>query len=190
MMYLEEIKRFKQKWRYLCIKLLVQLLENGVPGHPGHLAMLIVVVELRQEEESAIDHSHLMEGTIVKVILMKQQYVICSLVLIIHLQLMEDGAFGHPGLLAMLTAEKGQKQEEEIAINHHHLMEELSVLDFQLKQQDVTCITVQLMEDGVPGAHILNATRFVVEEIRREPDSAITQHLLMEGLCVQENPIK
>ena len=46
------------------------------------------------------------------------------------------------------------------------------------------------MEDGVPGAHILNATRFVVEEIRREPDSAITQHLLMEGLCVQENPIK
>ena len=46
MMYLEEIERFKQKWRYLCIKLLVQLLENGVPGHPGHLAMLIVVEEL------------------------------------------------------------------------------------------------------------------------------------------------
>ena len=46
------------------------------------------------------------------------------------------------------------------------------------------------MEDGVPGAHILNATRFVVEEIRREPDSAITQSLLMAGRSVQALPIR
>ena len=75
MMYLEEIKRFKQKWRYLCIKLPVQLLENGVPGHAGHLAMLIVAEELRKEEESAIDHSNSHSHShlsIVKVILMKQ----------------------------------------------------------------------------------------------------------------------
>ena len=44
-----------------------------------------------------------MEGTIVKVIVMKQQYVTCSLVLLIPLQLMEGGAIGHPGLLAMLN---------------------------------------------------------------------------------------
>ena len=65
--------------------------------------MLIVVEELRQEEESVINHSHLMEGTIVKVIVMKQQYVTCSLVLQTPLLLMEDGAIGHPGLLAMLN---------------------------------------------------------------------------------------
>ena len=46
------------------------------------------------------------------------------------------------------------------------------------------------MEVGVPGVHILNAARLVVVEIRREPDNVITQHLYMEGLCVQENPIK
>ena len=40
-------------------------MENGVPGHPGLLAMLTVEAELKQEEESAIDRSPLMEGTIV-----------------------------------------------------------------------------------------------------------------------------
>ena len=78
-------------------------MENGVPGHPGLLAMLTVEAELKQEEESAIDRSPLMEGTIVTVILMKQQHVTCSLVLQTPLLLMEDGAIGHPGLLAMLN---------------------------------------------------------------------------------------
>ena len=78
-------------------------MENGVLGHPGLLAMLTVEAELKQEEESAIDRFPLMEGTIVTVILMKQQHVTCSLVLLIPLKLMEDGAIGHPGLHAMLT---------------------------------------------------------------------------------------
>ena len=78
-------------------------MENGVPGHPGLLAMLTVEAELKQEEESAIDRFPLMEGIIVTVILMKQKYVTCSLVLQTPLLLMEDGAIGHPGLLAMLN---------------------------------------------------------------------------------------
>ena len=40
------------------------------------------------------------------------------------------------------------------------------------------------MEVGDPGVLILNAARLVVEDIRREPESAITQHLYMEGLSV------
>ena len=80
----------------------LQLMEDGAFGHHGQLAMLIVVEELRQEEESATDHSQQMEGRIVTVILMKQQHVICSHVLQTPLQLMEDGAFGDPGHLAML----------------------------------------------------------------------------------------
>ena len=46
------------------------------------------------------------------------------------------------------------------------------------------------MEVGVPGVHILNAARLVVEEIRREQDNVTTQHLYMEGLSVQENLIR
>ena len=80
----------------------LQLMEDGAFGHHGQLAMLIVVEELRQEEESATDHSQQMEGRIATVILMKQQHVICSHVLQTPLQLMEDGAFGDPGHLAML----------------------------------------------------------------------------------------
>ena len=81
----------------------LKLMEDGAFGHHGHLATLIVVVELRQEEESATDHSQLMEGTVVTVILMKQQHVTCSHVLQTPLQLMEDGASGDPGHLAMLN---------------------------------------------------------------------------------------
>ena len=73
--------------------------------------MLTVVEELRKEEESAIDHSHSHSHShlsIVTVILMKQQHVTCSHVLQTPLQLTEDGAFGHPGLLAMLTVVEEQ----------------------------------------------------------------------------------
>ena len=51
-------------------------------------------------------------------------------------------------------------------------------------------VQVQWLEVGELGALILHAVRRVVEGRRREPDNAITQHLYMEVLCVQENPIK
>ena len=79
-----------------------------------------------------------MEGTIVKVTLRKQQYATCSLVLLIPFQLMEDGAFGDPGLLAVLIVEKELKQEEESATNHPPLMEGHFVEDLLMKKQDVT----------------------------------------------------
>ena len=103
--------------------------------------MLIVAEELRKEEESAIDHSNSHSHShlsIVKVILMKQQHVICSHVLQTHLQLMEDGAFGHPGHLAMLYVEMELKQEAESAINRPPLMEGHFVEDLLMKKQDVT----------------------------------------------------
>ena len=46
------------------------------------------------------------------------------------------------------------------------------------------------MEAGDPGVLILNAARLVVEDIRREPESAITQHLYMEEPSVQDHPIR
>ena len=46
-----------------------------------------------------------MEGPIVEDHPMKQKHVTCMTV-----QLMEDGATGHPGLLAMLTVVEEQEQ--------------------------------------------------------------------------------
>ena len=73
-------------------------MEVGANGHPGLLAVQIVEKGLKQEEESAINHPPLMEGLTVKELLMKQKDVTQKTV-----QLMEDGAFGHPGHLAMLN---------------------------------------------------------------------------------------
>ena len=46
------------------------------------------------------------------------------------------------------------------------------------------------MEVGDPGAPILHAEGHVEGERRKEPDSVITQPLLMAGQSVQEKPIK
>ena len=53
----------------------VQLMEDGAFGHPGHLAMLYVEMELKQEAESAINRPPLMEGHFVEDLLMKKQDV-------------------------------------------------------------------------------------------------------------------
>ena len=52
------------------------------------------------------------------------------------LVLMEDGAVGHPGHLAVEIV--GLKQEEESATNHPPLMEGHFVEDLLMKKQDVT----------------------------------------------------
>ena len=130
-----------------------------------------------------------MEGIIVKVIVMKQQYVTCSLVLLILLQLMEDGAVGHPGLLAVQIVEKGLKQEQESATNHRPLMEGHFVEDLLMKKQDVTCILVQLflhqlMEAGALGNPGLLAVCPVEVELRQERKSVTTHALIMEEVIV------
>ena len=71
------------------------------------------------------------------------------------LVLMEDGAVGHPGHLAVEIV--ALKQEEESATNHGPLMEGHFVEDLLMKKQDVICISVQLMEDGTVGHHGLLA---------------------------------
>ena len=55
-------------------------MEDGAFGHPGHLAMLYVEMELKQEAESAINRPPLMEGHFVEDLLMKKQDVICIIV--------------------------------------------------------------------------------------------------------------
>ena len=106
-------------------------MEDGAVGHPGHLA--VEIVGLKQEEESATNHGPLMEGHFVEDLPMKKQDVIC-----ISVQLMEDGAVGHPGLLAVLNVEMELKQEEESVTNHPPLMEGHFVEDLLMKKQDVT----------------------------------------------------
>ena len=65
-------------------------------------------------------------------------------------------------------------------------MEGLSVLDFQLKHQHVTCITVQLMEDGVPGHPGLLVIKAVMVDLGQERKIVIIQSQRMVGGTVLE----
>ena len=89
------------------------------------------------------------------------------------------------GLVVMVL-----RQNLDSATTLHPLMEELIVKAHLLNPLTVTLKNVQWMAVGDPGAPTLPAAGLVVEEIRREPDSAITQNLLMEGLSVQDHPIR
>ena len=100
---------------------------------------------------------------------------------------------GDPGVLILNAARlvvEDIRREPESAITQHLYMEEPSVQDHPIRQKAATLKPVQWMEVGDPGVHTLPAARLVVGDIRREPDSAITQHLYMEGLSVQDHPIR
>ena len=103
---------------------------------------------------------------------------------------MEVGDLGVPTLPAAGLVVMVLRQNLDSATTLHLLMEDLIVKDNLLNPLSVTLKNVQWMEVGVPGAPILHAARPVVEGRRREPDSAITQPLLMLGRSVQEHPIR
>ena len=58
------------------------------------------------------------------------------------------------------------------------------MLDFQLKHQHVTCITVQLMEDGVPGHPGLLVIKAVMVDLGQERKTVIIQSQSMVGWTV------
>ena len=145
----------KQK-HVTCIN--VQLMEDGAFGDPGHLAMLTVVEELKQEEESAINHLLLMEELSVEEILLKQKHVTRILVPQFLRQLMENGVPGHPGLLVIKAAMVDLGQERKTVIIQSQSMVGWTVLEkVPMTQKVVTSITVQ----SAPRTAIAPATRTV-----------------------------
>ena len=60
------------------------------------------------------------------------------------------------------------------------------MLDFQLKQKHVTCITVQLMEDGVPGHPGLLVIKAAMVDLGQERKTVIIQSQSMVGWTVLE----
>ena len=102
-------------------------MEDGAVGHPGLLAVQIVEKGLKQEQESATNHRPLMEGHFVEDLLMKKQDVTCILVQLFLHQLMEAGALGNPGLLAVCPVEVELRQERKSVTTHALIMEEVIV---------------------------------------------------------------
>ena len=103
---------------------------------------------------------------------------------------MEAGGPGAPTHHAARRVVEGRRREPDSAATQPHLMAGQSVQDLQVTKKAATLKLVQWMEVGDLGVPILHAPRLVVEDIRREPGSVITQPLLMAGQSVQDGPIR
>ena len=178
----EILLKQKHVTHILVPQFLHQLMEDGVPGHPGLLVIKAVMVDLGQERKIVIIQSQRMVGGTVLEKFPQTQKVATS----VTVRSMGVGAPGHLGVLVIKPVEVERRQERKGVTTHALLLEDVIVPAMLPPiQNNATQINVQSMEPGALGNPGLLAVCPVEVEFRQERKSVTTHALLLEDATVQ-----